>query len=258
MEPENNPTPGASPQPETPDTGNQPEPTPETPAPETEQSPVQPAEPAPVAAVTEWPGAFGVFKRAAAATKVNLVAILLFNLVTILFSGADRNKGGLLTFVSLLVSIWASISLTSLYLASVRGQKQSFGDAAQVGFKRYVDGFIEYVVTVVLLMLSFVALIVPFFFVLPRLQFVMYYVVDKGMGPIDAIQASWADSKGFSLKVWGVLGVSILFGVLCVLIVGIYLLFMYQTALALLYLYATGKKDTAAAQPAVEPAAPTV
>jgi hypothetical protein len=74
---------------------------------------------------------------------------------------------------------------------------------------------------------------------------VLFYVVDKGMGPIEAIKASWADSKGYSAKVWGAIAVSILFAVLCLLIVGIYLLFMYQTVFALLYLYIGGKKVVA-------------
>lgn len=259
MEPENNSTPGASPQPDTPPTDNQPQPqapqpSPDMPNSEPENAPVPAKAPAPSSNLHEWPGAFGIFKRAAAATKVNLMTILLFNLITLVFSGADRNKGGALTFVGFLVSIWASISLVSLYLASVRGERQSFGDAAKVGIKRYVDGFIASVLTVILLVLSVVALIVPFFFVLPRLQLVMYYVVDKGMGPIEAIQASWADTKGYSAKVWGALGVSILFGVLCLVIVGIYMLFMYQTVFALLYLYIGSKKGAAESQPAPEPA----
>jgi hypothetical protein len=37
--------------------------------------------------------------------------------------------------------------------------------------------------------------------------------------------------------VWGVIAVSLLFAVLCLVLVGIYLLFMYQTAFALLYLF---------------------
>jgi hypothetical protein len=244
MEPENNPTPGSSPQPETPNT----EPQPNGTQPEPQSAPVQAA----AAPSGEWPGAFGVFKRAAAATKVNLGAIVLFDILLILFSGADRKKGGLIVFVSFLIGVWVHLALTSLYLASSRGQKQSISDAAQAGIKHYVNGFIASFLTAIIIVVSVLALIVPFFFVAPRLQFVLFYVVDKGMGPIEALKASWADSKGFSLKIWGAIAVSILFAVLCVLIVGIYLLFMYQTVFALLYLYITGKKGAAPSQPVVD------
>jgi hypothetical protein len=250
MEPETNPTPGTPPQPETPN----PEPPTETPDPEPEQPDTTPSpaisEPVQAAASTqpsEWPGAFGIFKRSAAAVKVNLGAILLFDILVLLTSAANRGKGGLLPFISFLVGVWVHLALTSLYLAGVRDQKQSFGEAAKIGLTRYVDGFIASLVTAVLLILSVIALIIPFFFVAPRLQLVLFYVIDKGMGPIEAIKASWADTKGYSLKVWGVIGVTILFAILCLVIVGIYLLFMYQAAFALIYLYVLGKKSSAPA-----------
>ena len=253
MNPQDEPNPGTPPQPETPAPQTEPQapqPAPEAPTPETNPAPEQPAAPsAPVSDNGEWPGAFGIFKRASAVVKVNVWTVLTFNLLTLVFSGLDRDrKYPVLTLVGYLISIWAQLALISLYLAGAKQETQDFSAAAAVGLKRYVDGFITSVVSGVLIALSILALVVPFFFVVPRLVMALYYVVDKDMGPMDAIQASWHDSKGFSGKVWGVIGVVFLFALLCVVLVGIYFLFMYQAAMTLLYLYIQRKR---ANQPAV-------
>jgi uncharacterized membrane protein len=204
---------------------------------------------------TDWPGAFGAFKRSAAAVKVNLLPILVFDLLLILTSGgSNREKQWLIALVGFLLSVWVQLSLTSLYLASAKGTKQDFSTAAKVGINRYVDGFIATIVTGALAILSLLALVIPFFFVIPRLQMVMYFVVDKGMGPMDAVKASWDQTKGHSLKVWGAILVSILFALLMFVIVGIYLLFMYQAVFALLYFYITGKATSDSTPVAEAPA----
>jgi hypothetical protein len=189
-----------------------------------------------------WPGAFGIFKQASAAAKKNLWALLGLNLLTIVASGISN--GGekqdvtwYIILIASLVSIWLQLALISNYLAGVRDKTESFADSLQAGLKHFVNGFIATLVTAFLLVLSIIALVIPFFFVVPRLQLVLYYLVDQNMGPIEAIKASWENSKGYSLKVWGVIAVSLLFAVLCLVLVGIYLLFMYQTAFALLYLF---------------------
>lgn len=204
---------------------------------------------------TDWPGAFGAFKRSAAAVKVNLLPILLFDLLLILASGASNTKKmWLVALVGFLLSVWIQLALTSLYLASAKGEKQDFSAAAKVGIDRYVDGFMATILTGVLAFLSLIALIVPFFFVVPRLQLVLYFVVDKGMGPIEALKASWNETKGHSLKMWGAILVSVLFAVLMLVLVGIYLLFMYQAVFALLYLYVRSKQVPAIVEPAPAPA----
>ena len=197
----------------------------------------EPGAATPAAAITEWPGAFGIFKTVAAATKLNAAAILGFNILAIMFSAINRDGNGALAFVAILIGAWTQLALVSLYLASGRGEKQTFSEAASAGIRHYVDGFIASILVVLLLAVSLLALVIPFFFVLPRLQLVMYYIVDRDMGPLEAIRASWHDSKGHSINIWGIIAVQLLFGVLVLLLVGIYLLFVYQTVFAILYLY---------------------
>jgi uncharacterized membrane protein len=147
------------------------------------------------------------------------------------------------------------LALTKAYLASARGEQISFMDSISGGAKHYVNGFIATIVSAVLIGLSFLALVIPFFFVLPRLTLVFYFLVDQNLGPMEAIKASWEQTKGHSGKVWGLIGVTVLFGILIFVLVGIYLTFVYQTVFALLYLHIAGK--LAAEKPAEVTPAPT-
>jgi uncharacterized membrane protein len=113
----------------------------------------------------------------------------------------------------------------------------------------YVDGFILTVLVSALLILSIVALVVPFFFVAPRLLLAFYYLIDRELGPIDSVKQSWNDSKGHTMEIYGVVLLSIGFAILSIIIIGIYFSFMYQAATALLYLY-VAKKVTKKRQPA--------
>jgi hypothetical protein len=124
------------------------------------------------------------------------------------------------------------------------------------------------------LIVSFLLLVIPFFFVLPRLTLAEYFLVDKNMGVIEAYKASWNATKGHSLKVWGIYGAGILMALLCVTVIGIpvafYLLIMYSAAFAVLYEFlnrspATQPATAAApapaepeSQPPVNPVPPTV
>jgi hypothetical protein len=212
------------------------------------------------ATASAWPGAFGIFKRAKAATLVNGWTLfgldVLAVIVSVLQQKGDKNNNGtwVVAFVASLLSVFVQLVLTAAYLASARGEKISFGDSLKAGVKHYINGFIASIVVVVLLAISLLALVVPFFFVLPRLTLVFYFLVDQNLGPIEAIKASWDQTKGYSTKVWGVIAVSFLFAVLGLVLVGIYLSFVYQTAFALLYLHLGGKLS--ADKPAEVKAAP--
>jgi hypothetical protein len=62
---------------------------------------------------------------------------------------------------------------------------------------------------------------------------------------MDAYKASWAETKGYAINIWGIIAVNILFALLIVTIIGIpfsiYFLIMYSAAFAVFYLYLTDK-----------------
>lgn len=214
-----------------------------------------------------WPGAFGIYKASREAvlfnTKTNLI-LLALTALTSLFSNieAEGQSPGLMivSVVATILSLVFSVSLMASLIASVRSQKYSTKEAFSKGFSFLtVKYFANSILTALVLLLSLLALIIPFFIVLPRLVLAPYFLIDKDMGPLEALKASWAQTKGHSMKVYGIIGVTLLMGLLIIVLVGIYLLVMYLAASALLYSFITGEQannitNPAAASP-IQPAA---
>jgi hypothetical protein len=270
--PPNQPTPSAPEPASTPATNPEP-PTPET-APATSAEPAvpPPAEtqsPAPAAALPSvpdsWPGAFGVYKYSKAAVKFNGntygLLILLYLVVGIVIDIIFR--GSLGAVISNVVSAYITAGIYIALLLGVRRQKVS--TKASLSRTWPLLG-LKYLLLSLLvglsLLVSFLLLIVPFFFVLPRLALANYYLIDKNMRIIEAYKTSWAATKGHAGKVWGVIGAVIVMALLMITIIGIpvafYLLIMYSAAFAVLYEF-IGNKATEAvptANPGL-PAAPT-
>lgn len=215
-----------------------------------------------------WPGSFGAFKYSREAIRFNLkAAVLLLVLVGVVsfvpsfVTGGKDSSSSISLLVSLvfqLLTLFISIAMLRVYLASVRRQKIDAQEALTSVEPMLVLKYIGYsIVSSVVLVLSFLLFIVPFFFVLPRLMLAPYFLIDKNMGPIEALQASWTSSKGHSGKIWGVIGASIVMALPIVTIIGIpvsiYLLVMYSAVYALLYLYITGHQTSVAAPVAPAP-----
>lgn len=183
-----------------------------------------------------WPGAFGVFKFSKKAVMINVWLIIGWGLLGLIVNGAMqlvlKRAGELL---GLLAGSLFNVILAYLYISSVRGKKVKSGEAFSLGLKLWLKAIVLNILVDLSLLISFLLLIVPFFFVAPRLSLATYFLVDKNMGVLDAYKASWNYTKDNSLKVWGVIAVSFLFAVLCLVLVGIYLLIMYSAAFALVY-----------------------
>ena len=73
-------------------------------------------------------------------------------------------------------------------------------NALSVAGSKLLSYLVQSVVVSILLVLSFIAFIVPFFFVMPRLMMAPYFLFDNR--PIESIKASWAATKGHVGKVW--------------------------------------------------------
>jgi len=130
----------------------------------------------------------------------------------------DHNLSGL-GLVGWLVEAVVIIPLVSVALASVRRQKMSFGQSLEsLNLKRYFNLLGSQILTFAAILVSLLLLIIPFFFIMPRLILTTFYVVDKDMGPIEAIKASWATTKGAVGAVYGVLGASIFYFVAPVIV----------------------------------------
>lgn len=146
---------------------------------------------------------------------------------------------------------------TYLWLAGTKGESLSFGQTISYCLKSFGRMLATLFLSGLLAVVSFLALIVPFFFVYPRLVLAPYFLLDKNMGPIEAIKASWAQTKGHLSKLYGIYGAALLMGLLAITIIGIpfaiYFTIMYSAASAVLYRYITGSPLVLAAYAPVAP-----
>ncbi|HSX47717.1 MAG TPA: hypothetical protein VLF63_02995 [Patescibacteria group bacterium] len=196
-----------------------------------------------------WPGAFGIYKFSKEAVKFNLETIIYLLIINIVVSGVlqyiFKNPGKIL---SLLVAGIFVGAYTIALITSVRRKKITVGESFNQAFKYWLRLIGLYILVVLSLAVSFLLLVIPFFFVLPRLVLCFYYLVDKDLSIIDAYKASWNNSKGHSGKAWGIIGASLVMVLLCVTIIGIpfsiYFLFMYSCAYAVFYEYLNSNKST--------------
>ena len=205
----------------------------------------------------EWPGAFGLFKYSRAAVGFNLWTVILLYvfmiIVAAVFEGvfqvsADNSSPIIKLGYNLALSV-TSIAFAAAMLAGVNRQKISFTESfTRLKLKTYVNAILNSMLVTLILILSLLALIVPFFFVVPRLMLCQYYIIEQNMGPIEAFTASWNASKGHVGKVYGIYGVTLLFILVVITIIGIpvaiYLFAAYSAAFALLYKYLIENSET--------------
>lgn len=203
------------------------------------------------AANQTWPGAWGIFKRSNEAVMVNIGPLLgligLYLLFSIVLSAAGVDDDNIVrNIVDLVISSALTVSFIRIILSGVRGQKIDFVKAIKSSLSMKTIQILGLtILTCVILIASLLALIIPFFLVLPRVTLAAYFLVDKNMGVFDSLSASWAATKGSAGKVWGVIGVSLLFALAIIILVGIYLTIVYAAATALLYVHLASKKNVA-------------
>lgn len=258
-------------------TPTNPEPTPvnPTPTPVVESAPVAPAAPAgaPPAAAPEaaflpnvpetWPGAWGLYKYSKQAVRRNWKVILglfvLAYVVPVILEIALKQLGRILGDV---VTIVTYVAIINALFASVRGQKISLGGAFSISPLTFLKVIVNYVFLGITIAFSIFVFIIPFFIIFPRVILAPYLVIGRNLGPFEAINASWAMTKGNSGKVWGVLGAAIAMALLMITIIGIpfalYFLFTYSAAFMLLCEYLAAKQTVAAPAAPAQPVAPTV
>lgn len=218
---------------------------------------------------SSWPGGFGLYKYSKVAVKRNLGTIIVLIVLTIIVNifsnlqNSQENPSGSLLGLSLIATIvgfFVTIASIRAFLSSVRGNTISVGEAFSAAQPMVVlKYFAASLIVGILLIVSFLLFIVPFFFVLPRLILYDYFLVDKNLGPIEAIKASWEATKGHAGKVWSVILATIAMALLMITLIGIpfsiYFLVMYAAALAILYEYINAHLP-APASAALDAAAP--
>lgn len=200
-----------------------------------------------------WPGAKGVYKYSKQAVKINLltiVAVYLFGVVvSAVLRSALKSVGGILSIV---IDSLTTAAITITFLAGLKKQEISIGDSLSQAVPYWLRMIGLSLLIGVTALVSILLLIIPAFFVIPRLVLATYFLVDKNMDIMGAYKASWNATKGHVGKVYGILGINIAFVILMVTIIGIpfsiYFIVMYSAATAVLYKF-LDKGAPAAANP---------
>ncbi len=194
-----------------------------------------------------WPGAFGVYKHSKTVVSTNLWVIVLLFVFSFALSSASSiadEKSTAYMSISLitsLASLWFQASMVMAFLSGIRAKRVSINDALQTGGTFFVKFLLQSLLMGLIAIVSFLLLIVPAFIILPRLALAQYYLLDKNMGVVDSLKASWEATRGHVGKVWGIFGVNILIGLLFITFIGIpfaaYFGLMYSAAIAILYVW---------------------
>ncbi len=161
-----------------------------------------------------------IFWNAFLKTKENLLFFMGFALIIIFVSlfftmpldfyaesikEANPFGHSIITLISFVLSMVVGAALApgivTISLKASRGENPSLKDF--LNKTQYITRIIlASAIYFVLIIIGFILLIIPGFFVLIRLQFTHYLIVDKNMGAIEAIKKSYEITKGNTLKLF--------------------------------------------------------
>jgi len=208
----------------------------------------------------DWPGAFAAYKPSKEAVMTNLgtyVGLIALMIVAALIPNffADKNNEFnpvylVVQVLSYALSVLFTGAVTYLMIKNVRHQKADLNEALNAGVAKFAQMVVQTILITIIVFMSILLLIVPFFFVLPRVFLAPYYIFDRDMTAVDAIKASWEETRGHSTKVWGIIGVNVLIALIAVTIIGIplaiYFAVLYSAAETLLYFWLKDRRPVSA------------
>ncbi len=206
------------------------------------------------------PSAFSLFQPSIDALKINLGTILLLVFTPLLMAipwiaitlvnaanASNFNSNavlGLLTFLftigMIVVGVILSPAIVIAQLKGSKGERITYGEAFNRGAHVALRFLGLSLLTGLITMAGFILLIVPGLFLMKRYLMAPCYLVDKKVGILEAMRLSARDSKEFSGALWGIIGVSFLIALPCVIpilgyIAAVVLSIMYACATTIRY-----------------------
>jgi uncharacterized membrane protein len=123
------------------------------------------------------------------------------------------------SIVQYLVNVIIAMGLIRITLEFVSKLKPKLLDI--VYYKPIVRYIIASIIQGIIVFVGFILLIIPGIILAVRLQYASYLIVDKNLGPIEAIKTSWNITRGntWNLFFFGIiLGLINILGILCLLV----------------------------------------
>ena len=193
-----------------------------------------------------WPGAFGIYNLSKRIVIFNLSTILTLVIISFIASitSSYMKSFMIVRLVMSIVSLLVYVAMIRVLLDSVNSKKVDISEAIKyaLNFNRAGNLFLLSILYFFIAFFTLLLFVVPFFIVMPRLVLAPYLLFRDNLNALDAIQASWDMTKGHAGKVWGIIGVIILFALLTVVLVGIYLLIVYTAAFVILIEFLSKQK----------------
>ncbi len=222
----------------------------------TKNPPVVPASTSTATAtVSNYPGAFGLFKPSSQAIRLAFVPLLLIYVILFaigivigLFSGNNKDLadslGSILNIVSQVITI-PMFSFIILY--AVRGTRKELRESFDYATQNILRFFVANLLSALAVIGGLILLIIPGILIAMKFSMTNYILVDNPkMSGTEALSRSWDMTRGHMGKIFGIIGVSILMLLPVITIVGIIatiiLLVLYAAAMPVLYNYLVGKQ----------------
>jgi uncharacterized membrane protein len=124
-----------------------------------------------------------------------------------------------LSIVQYVVNIIVAMGLIRISLEFVSKVKPKLLDI--VYYKPIARYILASIIQGIIVLVGFILLIIPGIILAVRLQYASYLIVDKNLGPIEAIKTSWKITRGntWNLFFFGIiLGLINILGILCLLV----------------------------------------
>ncbi|MEO7097547.1 MAG: hypothetical protein ABI175_30075 [Polyangiales bacterium] len=165
---------------------------------------------------------------------------------------------GVTTFIGQIIGAWINCGMVKIYLDAARGREPHVPDLFSGG-ARFLPMLGANLLIFLVVFFGMILLIVPGIIAALGLSLTQYYVIDREMGPMEALRASWDAMKGNKGRMfgfmWAAFGIMLLGALACCMgtlaaapTVGV--------AMAIIYLRVSGSGAPGAPTPYVPPPSP--
>ncbi|MHB1865200.1 MAG: hypothetical protein ACYCPS_03500 [Candidatus Saccharimonadales bacterium] len=180
----------------------------------------------------EWPGTIESFKIVRDYVKPRIwdfitiigigVAIALFIEIIVVAIFKRTLTATLIDDVAgFIIGAFLQLTVIAMYYRTLQEQDFTISAVLLYGYKRLLKMLGLLIVMDVVLVASVLLLLIPFFFVLPRIYLAPFYLVKNDSSVNQAIAAAWHSTRHNAKLVWGILLMNIAIALLVLTIVGI-------------------------------------